>query len=150
MFGFSKKDIPAISPKCKSLLKTIITLCEHTLVMDINKMIQDSSYAKTILQKELPIMTIMKKVFADYLITTRPTGTLVDIWILKKEMQYSNDTYENMPPHITDTPRMVRKELRELLLRDKGRYLHKLKTQKKNLAKVKLIARRHKEKISFI
>lgn len=91
-----------VSKKCTHLVDKINKLAEYYISTEMNKLIADSDYVEQIEKMEYPILTIIKKCFAEYNdgAIYDSIDTITDIYCYQNEMKYSLDKFENFPPYM--------------------------------------------------
>jgi hypothetical protein len=101
---FTNKSLGGISPHklCLDLVKKVNKYAEYYLTTEMNKLLADLSYEKTILENEWPIATIIKKCFYENLTKNIELGKLIDVYYMNHEIKYSLNTYEEFPPSIKE------------------------------------------------
>jgi hypothetical protein len=101
---FTNKSFGCIIPHklCLDLVKKVNKYAEYYLTTEMNKLIADRSYEKTILENEWPIATIIKKCFYENLTKNIKLGKLIDVYYMNHEIKYSLNTYAEFPPSIKE------------------------------------------------
>jgi hypothetical protein len=101
---FTNKSLGGIIPHklCLELVKKVNKYAEYYLTTEMNKLISDLSYEKTILENEWPITTIIKKCFYANLTKNIELGKLIDVYYMNHEIKYSLSTYAEFPPSIKE------------------------------------------------
>jgi hypothetical protein len=106
---FSLKDKHIVTPyvKCIDLLNKINKYAEQYLTVEMNKLILDKYYEKTILSMDWPIHTIIQNCFCDFLISNTKLGTIVDVYNINNELKYSLNKADNYPSAIADAKQII-------------------------------------------
>jgi hypothetical protein len=150
LYGFTKKMLTMFSIKDKTIIepsKMIIELlekinknAEHYIIVEMNKLIFDKTYEKTILEMEWPIYTIIKNCFSDYSIKNRKIENIIDVYNINNKMEYSLNKMSNYPSFIRDSEN---KEKRKTLIAVRKTFE---KNKNKGLQTINFIANRQKQK----
>lgn len=85
------------------LLEKINNYAEQYITVEMNKLIFDKTYEKTILEMDWPIYTIIKKCFSEYNIKNKKIGNITDIYNINNKMEYSLNKMDNYPSFIKET-----------------------------------------------
>jgi hypothetical protein len=101
---FTNKTLGCITPHklCLDLVKKVNKHAEYYVTTEMNKLLIDLSYEKTILANEWPIATIIKKCFYENLTKNIELGTLIDVYYMNNDIKHSLNTYEEFPPSIKE------------------------------------------------
>jgi hypothetical protein len=102
IFNINDKNIIKPHKTCIELLKRINDESEYFILSEMNKLIANSSYEKTILEMEWPMFTIIKKCFSDNTATDE-LGTIIDIFNINNPLKYSLMKLDKFPSLITDS-----------------------------------------------
>lgn len=137
-----------------NILKKINKLADSYLSFELNNLLHDPHYVKTILNMEKPMYAIMKEVFHDYTVQFYPkkiNGNIVDMYVFNNDIKYSLNQYESYPEYLTKPCPSLKQDKRydEIASQIKNRVSILEKFDKKQLLNLKMInyiANRHREK----
>ena len=100
MFLLNEKNVVKPHKNCIDLLEKINKYSQTYLTVEMNKLITDANYEKTILEMEYPIFTIIKNCFYEYSVINAEIGNIVDIYNINNELKFSLDKLELYPDRI--------------------------------------------------
>lgn len=97
-----------VSKKAIDLVEKINRLSEAYIATDMNHMLNDKSYANTILANEWPIATIIKKCFPEYINgnTYKKLGTVIDSYAINNRLEKSLSKYD-LYPEVVQTSKYI-------------------------------------------
>jgi hypothetical protein len=101
---FTNKSLGCIAPHklCIDLVKKVNKYAEYYLTTEMNKLLADITYEKTILADEWPIAVIIKKCFYENLTKNIELGQLIDVYYMNHDIKYSLNTHKQFPPSIKE------------------------------------------------
>lgn len=153
LFHSGVKGVTKVTKKHKSLLKKLVTLSETILRTEMNKLMFDPQYHAVVADMELPILTIIKKAFSEFMVNPNEkyTGDLVDVFVARDVKLKILDTYAETPEMLRDlrafdaSPKH-KKTIDGLNKTVKGSATNAEKKRIEALKMVAYISRRHAEK----
>ena len=83
----------------KTLLKSIIQEAKIYLTKEVDHMIEDRKYTKIVCQKEHPMLSIIKKVFAKYRYKPNDKHTCIESYHAMNDMKYAINDMKHYPPY---------------------------------------------------
>ena len=145
IFNLNDKSIVVPHKSCIELLKKINKTAEHFLTVEMNKLILDSNYEKTILEMEWPLFTIIKSCFYENTILHKKIGNIIEVFNINNKLTYSLTKLDTFPELITKNIIIDKKVIKDYTLLINSRKLHE--TKKNNGMKIiNYIANRQKTK----
>ena len=145
IFDLNDKSIVVPHKSCIELLKKINKTSEHFLTVEMNKLILDGNYEKTILEMEWPLFTIIKSCFYENTILHKKIGNIIEVFNINNKLTYSLTKLDTFPELITKNIIIDKKVIRDYTLLINSRKLHE--TKKNNGMKIiNYIANRQKTK----
>ncbi len=137
------------------LIESINRMAEKFITVDMNHLINDpDGYGNKIMNEEWPILSIIKKIFYEYLdgnIYGNNLGVITDVYIYNNEMKYSLSHYDRFPDWMkyakyNDNGNLI--NINEVeTARKRIRNEHEQITRN-NLEMVNYIAKRHIQKLA--
>ena len=145
IFNLNDKSIVVPHKSCIELLKKINKASEHFLTVEMNKLILDGNYEKTILEMEWPLFTIIKSCFYENTILHKKIGNIIEVFNINNKLTYSLTKLDTFPELITKNIIIDKKVIRDYTGFINTRKLHE--TKKNNGMKIiNYIANRQKTK----
>jgi len=151
MLLFKTKYAPTLHTDQQTLLHQINSISAIFLTTEMNKMLNDNNYSATVNSMELPMLTIITKVFAEYNINnaSHKNRAIADIYSCQNTMKYSLSEYEKFPPYMK-YDKKIRSDGKEIENKDHIKKVDNLlkyeASKRKNMKVVDYIAMRQKEK----
>ena len=107
---FSMKNSSIIKPhiNCIKLLEKINKISQKFFTEEMNKLISDKSYEKTVLDMEWPLQIIIKNCFYENSIFNSDVGDIINIFNYNNKLKYSLNKLENYPPSISSFKEIVK------------------------------------------
>jgi len=150
LYTFSSNNTKIIKPhkKCIDLLEKINKYANQYFSVEMNKLLSDKDYEKTVLAMEWPIYTIIKNCFYENLIVNTDVGNIVDVYNINNKMEYSLNKLELYPP-ILKNPKEIEKNIEKTQAHIKEFKIRRCKFEKERdvgMKTVNFIATRQKQK----
>lgn len=101
---FKLNDSTVVKPhkNCIDLLQKINNFSQQYFTKEMNKLISNKEYEKTVLEMEWPIYTIIKNCFYEFLTINSTIGNIIDIYNTGNKITYSLNKLELFPPILKD------------------------------------------------
>ena len=158
IFGFTKKlltlfdmnDKKIIKPysKCIDLLDNMNKYAEQYLTIELNKLILDKNYEKTILSGNYPIYNLIKHCFCENSVNNIKINKIVDVYNVNNKIKYSLNKLDNYPPILKNPKQIVKNKIVDETFHKEFMKHRKTYESKKNdgMKVVNYIATRQREK----
>ena len=145
IFDIGDKTIIVPHKICIDLIKKINKTAEHFITVEMNKLILDNNYEKTILEMEWPIFTIIKSCFYESTILNNKPGNIIEAFNINNKLTYSLTKLDTFPEIITKTIIVDKKVIRDYtgLINLRKAYENK---KESGMKVINYIANRQKEK----
>jgi hypothetical protein len=102
MFKLNDDTISKPHKNSIELLRKINNNTRYFFCGEMNKLISDKNYEKTVLEMEWPIHTIIKNCFNEFLTSNSQIGNIIDIYNINNKMKYSLNKLDLFPPILKD------------------------------------------------
>jgi hypothetical protein len=145
IFNLNDKSIVAPHKLCMELLKKINKASEHFLTVEMNKLILDGNYEKTILEMEWPLFTIIKSCFYEKNILHNKSGNIIEVFNINNKLTYSLTKLDTFPDLITKNIIVDKKIVKDYSKLISFRKLHESK-KNNGMKIINYIANRQKTK----
>lgn len=146
-------DVKNVGIQCIKLVNKIFKLSEEYITTEMNYLIENpNEISKKILSDDYPMLTIIKKCFAEYIDgkTFKKIGIITDIYCYNNNLKYSLDVYNMYPEYLKfikyEDDKHIVKELKLATQKRYEKYETIQKIKKRNLSMLNYIADRHKQK----